>query len=153
MDDIKAFDLTTNAFPLFTSQFSVGLPTILPSIQLGLLPSITPIRSPPPTLRSLYDFAMAGPMAGLLVSILFLVGGLGITAALDVTQSTELPGLPLYLLRSSTLSGEFIELFLGKGTLMRELPSDTVLPLHPFAVSGFCGIVANSLALLPLGRK
>jgi hypothetical protein len=125
---------------------------MLPSIQLGLMPSITAIKSPPPSLRSLFDFAMAGPMAGLLASIFFLVAGLEITASLDLTLSTDQPGLPLYLLRSSTLGGEFIELFLGKGTLMRELPSETIVPLHPFAVSGFCGILSNALALLPLGR-
>jgi hypothetical protein len=92
-------------------------------------------------------------MAGLLVSVIFLVVGLELTASSDVTQSTDWPGLPLYLLRSSTLGGEFVELFLGRGTLMRELPIEAVLPLHPLAVSGFCGVIASALALLPLGRK
>jgi hypothetical protein len=87
------------------------------------------------------------------VSIIFLVAGLYLTASSDLSQTNDLPGLPLYLLRSSTLGGEFVELFLGKGTLMRELPNEAVLPLHPLAVSGFCGVIASALALLPLGRK
>jgi membrane-associated protease RseP (regulator of RpoE activity) len=101
---------------------------------------------------------MAGPIAGLLASLTFFVVGLGLTASIMTMdngqmQAAELPALPLYLLRSSTLGGDLIELALGKGTLMRELPSETVLPLHPFAVSGFLGILTNALALLPLGRK
>jgi hypothetical protein len=91
-------------------------------------------------------------MAGLILSIIFLVAGLDLTSSLDVSESSYLPGLPLFLLRSSSLGGGFTELVLGKGTLMRELPNEAVLPLHPFAVSGFCGLLSSALALLPLGR-
>lgn len=135
------------------AQFDVGLPCVVPSVQLGITGTITPLKSPPPSLHALFDFAMAGPMAGILASIGFLVAGLGITAASDAAQAADLPALPLYLLRTSTLGGDMIELFLGKGTLMQALPSDTVLPLHPFAVAGFTGLLVNALALLPLGRK
>src|SRR3569623_197370 len=99
---------------------------------MGIMGTITPLESPPPSMRSLFDFAMAGPMSGFLASMIFLVLGLEITASMDMVQTAELPALPMYLLRTSTLGGDMIELFLVKGTLMKELPSDTVLPLHPF---------------------
>jgi len=74
-------------------------------------------------------------------------------ASTDINSPIELPALPLYLLRSSALGGGLIELFLGKGALMRDLPGEAVLPLHPYAIAGFTGIITNSIALLPLGRK
>lgn len=103
-------------------------------------------------MRSLFDFSIAGPLAGLVASVAMLVTGLDMTASADLQQIADLPALPLYLLRSSTLGGGLIELFLGKGALMQDLSADTVLPLHPFAVAGYVGIMVNSLALLPLGR-
>lgn len=133
-------------------QFAVGLPTFVPSIQLGAFSTITPLKSPPPSLRSLFDFAIAGPLVGSITSIGFLVVGLVLTTSMDQQTVADLPALPMYLLRSSSLGGGLIELFLGKGVLMRDIPSDVVLPLHPFAVAGYVGLIYNALALLPLGR-
>ena len=134
-------------------KFEVDLPTIVPSVQTGTFGAITPIKSPPPSLKSLFDFSLAGPLAGLVASVALLTAGLSITASLDINQTVDLPALPMFLLRSSTLGGSLIELFLGKGALMRDLPGETVLPLHPLAVAGFVGVLSNSLALLPLGSK
>ena len=55
-------------------------------------------------------------------------------------------GLPSALLRSSALGGGLVELMLGSGSLLGESIS-----LHPLAVAGFCGLLTNSVALLPLG--
>jgi membrane-associated protease RseP (regulator of RpoE activity) len=134
-------------------QFKIGLPTPLPSIQLGLLGAITPLKSPPPNIKSMFDFAISGPLTGITASVCFLVGGLAMTAAMDFNQAAELPALPVFLLRSSALGGGLIELFLGKGVLTAGLSADTVLPMHPFAIAGFLGIITNALALLPLGSK
>lgn len=131
----------------------MGMPSIIPSLQLGFQGVITPLKSPPPSIRSLFDFAVAGPTLGLISSLTFLVTGLTITSALDGGQVSTLPGLPTELLRSSALAGGIIEFFLGKGILSQGIMSGTVLPLHPFAVSGFVGLLVNSLALLPLGSK
>jgi hypothetical protein len=49
-----------------------------------------------------------------------------------------------------------VEYFLGKGVLDSVGLSTglaAVIPLHPFAVSGYVGLILNALALLPLGRK
>jgi len=134
-------------------QFSVGMPVFVPSIQMGSFGAITPLKSSPPSLKALFDFSIAGPLAGLLASLVFLVEGLTITASMDLQQSALLPALPLYLLRASSLGGGLIEMFLGQGSLMQGIPEDAVLPLHPFAVAGFVGLLWNSVALLPLGRK
>jgi len=136
-----------------TLQFEIGLPTPIPSIQLGLLTTITPLRSPPPSIKSLFDFSIAGPLVGLIASLAFLVSGLSMTAAMDMDSAAHLPALPVFLLQSSALGSGLTEFFLGKGVLVSGVTENVVLPLHPFAISGFTGMIANALALLPLGRK
>jgi hypothetical protein len=101
----------------------------------------------------MFDFGITGPLVGMVASLAFFVQGLSMTAALDLNQHALLPVLPTYLLRSSALGGGLVELFLGKGSLMQGLSESSVLPLHAFAISGFVGILTNSLALLPLGSK
>lgn len=44
-----------------------------------------------------------------------------------------------------------VEYFLGKGVLTSS-SAEAVLPLHPFAIAGFVGMLSNALALLPLGN-
>ena len=83
----------------------------------------------------------------------FLVSGLDITASATAEQVASLPAIPVYLLQSSALGGGLVELFLGKGVLGQDITANSVLQLHPFAIAGFVGLVANALALLPLGRK
>lgn len=124
----------------------------MPSIPLGLMGAITHIASPPPSLKAIFDFGLAGPLAGMAVSLALLVQGLSLTAALDVDHQALLPVFPTYMLRGSALGGTLTELFLGKGLLTQNPSEGSVLPLHAFAISGFSGIVMNALALLPLGR-
>lgn len=136
-------------------KFEIGFGGPIPSIQTGFFGAITPFKSPPPSMKSMFDFAMAGPMLGFITSLAFFVKGLQETAAVDMNASMGFPGLPTFLLRSSALCSELVEFVLGKGTLLPgvELPAEAVLPLHPFAIAGYVGLVVNALALLPLGRK
>jgi hypothetical protein len=134
-------------------QFEIGLPSLIPSLQLGLQGAITPLKSPPPSLKSMFDFSIAGPIAGMMTSLAFLVAGLSMTASANMDQIANLPGLPVYLLQSSALGGGLTEMFLGKGVLGQGVSADSILQLHPFAISGFVGLMANAIALLPLGRK
>jgi hypothetical protein len=136
-------------------KFKIGLGTPLASIQTGFFGSITPLQSPPPSLKSLFDFAMAGPLFGFATSFALFVVGLQETAAAQMNVSMDFPGLPTFLLRSSALCSELVEFFLGKGTLFSgvDLPVEAVLPLHPFAIAGYVGLFVNALALLPIGSK
>jgi hypothetical protein len=124
---------------------------LIPSITTGLTGAITPLKSPPPNLRSLFDFGVAGPLAGLALSFFFLLNGLELTASGNV--SGLLPVIPVDILRTSSLGGGLVEFFLGGNILMPGQPPGAVVQLHPFAVAGFIGCITNSLALLPLGSK
>lgn len=133
-------------------KFDIGFPNLIPSISLGLTGSITPLKSPPKNWNSMFDFAVAGPLAGIAASLFLLVNGLGITASMDMTSVSQLPALPVSLLHTSALGGGLIESFLGSGVLT-SATLETVLPLHPFAIAGYAGLITQALALLPLGRK
>lgn len=100
----------------------------------------------------MFDFAVAGPLAGIAASLYLLVNGLGITASMDMASQSQLPALPTLLLHASALGGGLVEYFLGSGVISSVTP-ETVLPLHPFAIAGYVGLITNALALLPLGRK
>ena len=133
-------------------QFEVGLPTPVPSFQLGCMGTITPLKSPPPNLKSMFDFGVTGPLFGMIASLTFLVLGLSMTASLDFTQASSLPVLPSDLVLTSALGGSLIESFLGRGALIQG-EAQGFFPLHPYAIAGFLGILTNALALLPLGSK
>jgi len=132
-------------------KFDVGVPNLIPSYQLGLTGTITPLKSPPPTLKSMFDFALAGPLTGYLLSMGMFLYGLTLTMSMDVVQvSSSLPPVPVELLRTSALGGGIIESFMGSGVL--DGMADSSLRLHPLAIAGFAGLMSNALALLPMGQ-
>lgn len=61
--------------------------------------------------------------------------------------------MPVFILRSSMLGTELIESVLGRGILDAAVPADSAMPLHPLAIAGFAGMMANALALIPIGSK
>lgn len=134
-----------------TRGIKIGLPTFVPSFNHGLLGAITPLQSPPRNSKDLFDFAIVGPTAGMMVSILCLLNGLSLTAAAGFDE--HFPLLPVYLLKSSALGAGLIEIFLGHGILTMGVSTDSTLQLHPAAIAGYAGLFSNALALLPLGSK
>jgi hypothetical protein len=85
------------------------------------------------------------------VSFALLLTGLERTSSMDI--NAQLPVLPVDLIRASSLGGGMVQLFLGNGMVMPDQGPAAMIALHPFAIAGFVGIMVNSLALLPLGRK
>lgn len=93
-------------------------------------------------------------------SILVLCYGLVLTAIADAETVQMFPGLPLEILRQSSLGGGLIDLVLGNGVLNIPASSSeaaqalagTVIALHPLAVAGFVSLFVNALAMVPAGR-
>ncbi|KAL3756662.1 hypothetical protein ACHAWU_002565 [Discostella pseudostelligera] len=130
---------------------NIGIPTLVPGFQFGLTGGITPIKSSPRDLKSLFDFAIAGPIFGLVASMILLYTGLAMTAFMDSSALEQLPTVPVEILRSSALGGGLIDYLLGDGVL--NSPDETqLIKLHPYAISGFSGLVLNALSLLPIGN-
>eukprot|EP00578_Thalassiosira_sp_NH16_P028858 CAMPEP_0181092712 /NCGR_PEP_ID=MMETSP1071-20121207/9061_1 /TAXON_ID=35127 /ORGANISM="Thalassiosira sp., Strain NH16" /LENGTH=909 /DNA_ID=CAMNT_0023174903 /DNA_START=18 /DNA_END=2747 /DNA_ORIENTATION=+ len=137
--------------------FEANVPTLVPSIMTGITNSITSLKTSPKNKQDLVDFAVAGPLAGMIGSILVLCYGLVLTATAESVES--FPGLPLAILRQSSLGGGLIDLFLGNGVLNvpasaegAQMLATTLIALHPLAVAGFASLIVNALALVPAGR-
>lgn len=129
----------------------IGMPTLVPGFQFGMTGAITPIKSPPLNIKSLFDFAIAGPLFGITASMALLYTGIEMTAFMDTSGLAQLPSIPVEILRSSALGGGIIEYLLGNGVLNSPDPLQ-MIKLHPFGIAGFSGLMINALSLLPIGN-
>jgi hypothetical protein len=133
-------------------------PTFVPSFFTGITSTVTTFRTPPKNTATMFDYAVAGPLAGIITSVLAIAVGCQLTSA--ASDASLFPALPLEILRQSTLGGGIIETVLGYGAL--SLPKAAIgtaavagmtVPLHPVAIAGFISLIINALALLPIGSK
>lgn len=120
------------------------LPYFLPiPAGLGTFGAFIRIKAPLRSRRELFDVGIAGPLAGFVTLIPFLVYGLAHSApslrGLRPGEVVLLPGRPLAM--------ELVaRMFHGP------LGSDTILDLHPYALAAWFGLLATALNLIPLGQ-
>jgi membrane-associated protease RseP (regulator of RpoE activity) len=140
------------------SQIKTSPPTFVPSIFTGITSTVTTFRTPPKNIATMFDYAMAGPVAGMITSLLAVAVGCQLTSV--ASDMSLFPALPLEILRQSTLGGGVIEFVLGNDAL--SLPKAAIgtaavagmtVPLHPIAIAGYISLIVNALAVLPIGSK
>ena len=121
-------------------QVKIGLPFFLPTGQIGAFGAITRFESLVPDRSVLFDVALAGPVAGSLVSLLMLVSGLFLSH----------PGggleIPSQFFQGSILVGTISKIVLG-ATIHQATVS-----IHPLVIIGWLGLVINALNLMPAGQ-
>lgn len=125
------------------------LPYFLPlPLALGTLGAFIRIRAVIRTKRELFDVGVAGPLAGFVALLPFLV--LGILWSEPVGASEIMTGgyeqVRLLVPGDSLALAGLARLFHGP------LGDDQVLQLHPFALAAWFGLLATSLNLIPLGQ-
>jgi membrane-associated protease RseP (regulator of RpoE activity) len=118
----------------------LSFPYFLPTIQIGSFGAITRFESLIPNRQALFDLAVAGPMVGGLVSLLFLFTGLSLSHPGSFLQ------VPSQFFQGSILVGSLTRLFLGD-----DLQSSLV-DVHPLMLIGWLGLVVNALNLMPAGQ-
>lgn len=123
----------------------LGLPFFIPSLQIGTYGTITPLESYPRLRRDMFDFAVAGPIAGTFCSFAALVAGLVITGNGDVAN--WFPQVPSNLFHASILVGAVADAILPPG-----LREQATIAVHPLTVIGYTGLLVNALNLMPIGR-
>lgn len=131
------------------NNFKITSPIFIPAFGLPFFGTNVAMKTPPPNVKSLFDFSVSGPVVGILASLTLLLTGLQMTNVADASVSAYFPSLPVALVKSSSLGGTIIETLTG-GALSPLLGSDS-LSLHPFAIAGYIGLLINALNLLPLG--
>ena len=133
-------------------RIDVSLPYFIPFPPqinlLGTLGAFIRLRSPIFDRRTLFDVGVAGPIAGLAVTLPVLLAGLA--------MSRPSVGGPAIDLAHQFLQVSDLTIFLGDSPLLlilRTLVTEGgVLRLHPLAVAGWVGLFVTALNLLPLAQ-
>ena len=124
-------------------------PYFIPApLLIGTFGAFIRIRAPIRTRRELFDVGAAGPIAGFLVLLPFLLYGIANSEPVSIVEvDWDLPG-SLLLLKPGTsiLMAATTYLFHGP------LPANSVLNLHPFALAAWVGTFVTSLNLIPVGQ-
>lgn len=121
-----------------TLPYFIPLPTML-----GTLGAFIRIRAPLRDRRELFDVGVAGPIAGFVMLIPFLIYGV---AHSEPALLQLRPGEIIFLPGESLAIGLVGRMFHGP------LGEGMVLNLHPFALAAWFGLLATSINLIPLGQ-
>ena len=114
---------------------------------LGTFGAFIQMKSPTRDRRALFDVAVAGPLAGLVVAVPALLIGLqdseviaaGVEPSREAAHGTSVGSSLLFALLSKLALGE-------------ELEYGHVLQLSPLAFAGWLGLLVTGLNLLPIGQ-
>jgi membrane-associated protease RseP (regulator of RpoE activity) len=135
--------LTARAYQMKTT-----LPYFIPiPLFLGTFGAFISLRSPMPHRKALFDVSIAGPIAGLIVTIPLLLWGLSLSQIVPLTAKSSL--LNIHSLNSQH---SLLLHLLSKLALGNSLTADTAINLHPIAVAGAIGLVLTALNLMPIGQ-
>ena len=131
-------------------KMSVSLPYFIPAPSaLGTFGAFIRLKSPAPNRTALFDTAVSGPLAGLVVAIPVLCLGL---------RSSEITTTPLVALETPldfgqpNINASLLLGILARLALPAPLAADTVVLLSPLAFAGWLGLFVTALNLLPIGQ-
>lgn len=126
---------------------NVSLPYFIPvPFALGTFGAFISLRSPAPSRRALFDMAVAGPLAGLVVAIPALLIGLPMSTVSEAAPAAMAMHGGGVNVGSSLLLATLASLGLGDNL------TGHVILLHPLAFAGWLGLLVTALNLLPIGR-
>lgn len=121
---------------------AASLPFFIPSIPpLGTFGAVISMREPIPDKRALLDIGIAGPLAGLAMTIPLAILGLWLTDIGGRTVSIADQGGGLLV--SFPLLYEILAMF---------MPVSAEVALHPLAFAAWVGFFVTALNLLPAGQ-
>ena len=126
----------------------VTLPYFIPMPSaLGTFGAFIRMRSPAENRRALFDVAVAGPMAGLVVAIPALL--IGLRSSVIVTVAEPATGM---MQGGTSVGSSMLLSLLAKISLGPTLLEGHVLQLSPLAFAGWLGLMVTALNLLPIGQ-
>jgi len=121
---------------------SVSLPYFIPApppLPFGTLGAVIVMRSPARDRNSLFDIAVAGPLAGLVVALPALWLGLSWSRVAPVTPD-------------ATSFGDSLLMRLLTYLVLGRIPDGMDVFVHPVALAGWVGLFVTALNLFPVGQ-
>lgn len=125
---------------------NASLPYFIPAPLLslfGTLGAVIRIRQPLRTKKMLFDVGVAGPIAGFVVLVPALIGG--------IAWSRVIRQPPLFGAGGVELGEPVLFQLVGRWFL-GEIPEGYILNAHPMAFAAIFGLLATALNLLPIGQ-
>lgn len=116
----------------------------VPFPPLGTFGALIKIKRRPPTLRAIFDVGISGPLAGLVLTLFFLVIG--------VENSTLVPKEALASAQERLVFGEPLIFRWAAKALLGYDPSAHELLMHPTCVAAWVGLLLTTLNLFPIGQ-
>ncbi|MGL5081179.1 MAG: site-2 protease family protein [Microcoleaceae cyanobacterium] len=115
---------------------------------LGTLGAFIQMQSPFPHRKSMFDVSIAGPWAGLVVTLPLLAWGLAHSQVVDINPEE------VGILNFNALDPSFSLLLtvISKLALGAALTADRAIDLHPVAIAGYLGLIVTAFNLLPVGQ-
>ena len=127
----------------------VTLPYFIPvPFALGTFGAFIEMRSPAENRGALFDVAVAGPLAGLVIAIPALLIGLR-SSVIVATAAEPAAGM---MHGGASVGSSVLLAFLAKLSLGPALLEGHVLQLSPLAFAGWLGLMITALNLLPIGQ-
>jgi membrane-associated protease RseP (regulator of RpoE activity) len=124
------------------------LPYFIPvPLFLGTFGAFIQMRSPTPHRKALFDVAIAGPLAGLIIAIPLLLWGLSLSEIIAIPEKSS-----LFSFDSLDPRFSFLLSVLAKIALGSQLVANRAIDLHPLAIAGYVGIIVTALNLMPVGQ-
>jgi membrane-associated protease RseP (regulator of RpoE activity) len=114
---------------------------------LGTFGAFIQMRSPVQNRKALFDVAIAGPLAGFVVTLPFLIWGLAHSLVVPLSSKSGMLYFDSFNPRFSLLMT-----LLSKVVLGNALTSSVAIDLHPVAVAGYLGVIVTALNLMPVGQ-
>ena len=114
---------------------------------LGTFGAFIQLRAPVPNRRALFDVGIAGPLAGLVMTLPILVWGLAHSTVIPIPEDASLLNF-----NAVDPGGSVILALLSKLALGSAIGAEQAIDLHPVAVAGCLGLVVTALNLMPVGQ-
>ena len=128
---------------------NVSPPFFIPvPFALGTFGAFIQMKSPTRNRRALFDVAVAGPLAGLVIAIPALLIGLQTTEVLppDAKPAAAMMG------HGTSAGSSFLFALISKIALGDQLQDGYLLKLSPLAFAGWLGLLVTALNLMPIGQ-
>ena len=114
---------------------------------LGTFGAFIKMKSPSENRRALFDVAVAGPLAGLVIAVPALLIGLQNSEVIGAEADPSRESV-----RGTSVGSSLLFALLSKLALGEELQSGHMLQLSPLAFAGWLGLLVTALNLLPIGQ-
>jgi membrane-associated protease RseP (regulator of RpoE activity) len=119
---------------------------------LGTLGAVIAMRELPPNRRVQFDIGVAGPIAGLIITVPVLLLGLSLSEVATVAEFlARLPEeVPTAILHEGQSLAYLAAKYLIFGQILPQ--GDLDVWIHPVALAGWAGLLVTALNLLPIGQ-